>query len=43
VALPEDTAEKAKEWAEKEAERERVMGRIAAVGKNPRAALEGIG
>ena len=44
VALPEDTAEKAKEWAEGEAERERqqaaFMGKLQAVGKDPRAALE---
>jgi predicted RecB family endonuclease len=44
VALPEDTAEKVKEWAEGEAERERqreaFMGRLRAVDKDPRAALE---
>ena len=43
VALPEDTAEKAKEWAEGEAEREKereaFMGKLRAVGKDPRAAL----
>ncbi len=44
VALPEDTAEMAKEWAEGEAEREKqreaFLGRLKAVGKDPRAALE---
>jgi hypothetical protein len=43
VALPEDTAMKAKEWAQGEAEREKqreaFMGRLQAVGKDPRAAL----
>jgi hypothetical protein len=47
VALPDDTVEKAKEWAEGEAERERqgeeFMGRLRAVGKDPRAALEEMG
>ena len=47
VTLPEDTPEKAKEWAEGEAEREKqrkaFMGRLKAVGKDPRAALEGMG
>jgi hypothetical protein len=47
VALPDGTAEKAKEWAEGEAERERqretFMGRLQAVGKDPRAALEETG
>ncbi|MDP8952386.1 MAG: hypothetical protein M3N18_09130, partial [Actinomycetota bacterium] len=38
--LPEDTAEKAKEWAEKEAEKEKLMEGIAAFNKDPRAALE---
>jgi hypothetical protein len=44
VALPEDTAEKTKEWAEGEAEREKqreeFMGKLRAVGKDPRAVLE---
>jgi hypothetical protein len=39
VALPEDTAEKAKEWAEGEA----AMKKISAFAKNPGAALEGMG
>ena len=47
VALPEDTAEKAKEWAEGEVERQKqregFMGKLQAVGENPRAALEGMG
>jgi hypothetical protein len=47
VALPEDTAKKAKEWAEGEAERgrqkEAFMGRLQAVGEDPRAALEEMG
>ncbi len=47
VALPEDTSERAKEWAEEEAERElereAFRGKLEAVGKNPRAALEGMG
>ena len=40
VALPEDTPEKAKEWAEKEGEREAFMEKLGAVAKDPRAALE---
>jgi hypothetical protein len=32
--LPEDTAEKAKEWAEKEGEKARIMKRIAAFNKD---------
>jgi hypothetical protein len=47
VALPEDTVEKAKEWAEGEAEREKqreaFMGKLQAVGKDPRAAVEEFG
>jgi hypothetical protein len=47
VSLPEDTAEKTKEWAEGEAERERqreaFMGKLQAVGKDPRAALKKMG
>ena len=43
MALPEDTAEKAKEWAEKEGEREAFMGKLQAAGKDPRAALKGLG
>ncbi|MDQ3865123.1 MAG: hypothetical protein M3317_16805 [Actinomycetota bacterium] len=47
VALPEDTAEKAKEWAEGEAEREKerdaFLGKLQAVEKDPRAALKGMG
>ncbi len=43
VALPEDTSEKAKAWAEKEGEREKereaLMGRLQSVEKDPRAAL----
>jgi hypothetical protein len=42
VALPEDTAEKVKEWAEGEAgrekQREAFMGRLRAVGEDLRAA-----
>ena len=47
MALPEDTAEKVKEWAEVEAEREKqreaLMGKLRAVGKDPRAVLEEMG
>ena len=47
VALPEDTRERVKGWAEDEAEREKqreaFMGRLQAVGKDPRAALETMG
>ena len=43
MALPEDASEKAKEWAEGESERERqreaFMGKLQAVGKDPRTAL----
>jgi hypothetical protein len=39
MALPEDTAEKAKEWAEGERQREEFMGRLRAVGKDPGTAL----
>ncbi len=37
--LPQDTADKAKEWAEKEGERARIMEGIAAFNKDPVAAL----
>src|SRR5919112_927375 len=44
VTLPEDMPEQAREWAEGEAEREKqreaFMGKLQAVGKDPRAALE---
>jgi hypothetical protein len=44
VALPEDTAEKAKAWAEKEGEREKereaFMGRLQSVEKDPITTLE---
>jgi hypothetical protein len=44
VVLPDDTAERVKGWAEGEAEREKqreaFLGRLKAVGKDPRAALE---
>ena len=44
VKLPEDTGERVKGWAEVDAEREKqreaFMGRLQAVGKDPRAALE---
>jgi len=47
VALPEDTAERIKGWAEGEAEREKkreaFLGKLQAVAKDPRAALEGMG
>jgi hypothetical protein len=47
VTLPEDTPEKAREWAEGEADREKqrkaFLGRLKAVGEDPRAALEGMG
>ena len=47
VALPEDTVERAKERAEDQAEREKqreeFMGRLQAVGKDPRAALKEMG
>ena len=43
MALPEDTAKKAKGWAEGEAEREKYTGRLRAVGKDPSAALEAMG
>ena len=46
VALPEDTSERAREWAEGEAEREKqreaFMGRLKAVGEDSRAGLEGM-
>jgi len=47
VALPEDTGERVRQWAEGEAERERqreaFMGKLTAVGKDPRATLEEMG
>jgi hypothetical protein len=47
VALPEDTSERAKEWVEDEVERQKqreaFLGRLKAVGEDPRAALEGMG
>jgi hypothetical protein len=47
VALPEDTVERAKERAEDQAEREKqreeFLGRLQAVGKDPRAALKELG
>jgi hypothetical protein len=45
VGLPEDIPERVREWAEGEAEREKqreaFLGRLQAVSKDPRAALEG--
>jgi hypothetical protein len=47
VELPEDTGERVKGWAEGEAEREKqreaFVGKLQAVAKNTRAALEGMG
>ena len=47
VTLPEDMPELVREWAEGEAEREKqreaFMGKLQAVGKDPMAALEGMG
>jgi hypothetical protein len=47
VALPGDIAERVKGWAEGEAKREKqreaFLGRLQAVGKDPRAALEEMG
>lgn len=40
AALPEDTADKAQEWAEKEGERGKFMEGIADFNKDPRAALD---
>ena len=44
AALPEDTPERAREWAggeaEREHEREAFMGKLQAAAKDPRAALE---
>jgi hypothetical protein len=44
VVLPDDTAERVKGWAEGEVQREKqreaFLGRLKAVGKDPRAALE---
>src|SRR5215211_2775085 len=36
VALPEDTGERVKEWAEGETEREVFMGKLRAIGNDPR-------
>lgn len=38
--LPEDTSEKAEGWAQREAEKEKIMEGIAGFNRNPRAALE---
>ena len=47
MKLPEDMRERVRGWAEVEAEREKqreaFMGRLRAVGKDPRAALEEMG
>ncbi len=43
MALPRDTAEKAKEWAEKEGEKARIMEGIAAFNKDPLGTLEAMG
>jgi hypothetical protein len=47
VALPKDIEERARQWAkdesEREKEREAFMGKLQAVGKDPRAAVEEIG
>jgi hypothetical protein len=40
VALPGDTAEKAKEWAEKEGERARIMEGIAEFNRDPMGTLK---
>jgi len=40
--LLEDTAEKAKEWAEREGEKARILGGIAAFNKDPAGTLEAI-
>ena len=40
LALPEDTAEKAKEWAETEAEKQRIMEGIAAFNRDPAGTLK---
>ena len=44
AALPEDTGERIREWAEGEEERDKqreaFLGKLQAVGKDPRAALE---
>ncbi len=45
--MPEDTGERVRRWAEGEAEREKqkeaFLGKLKAVSKNPRAALEEMG
>jgi hypothetical protein len=41
--LPEDTAEKANEWAEKEAEKEKLMEGIAAFNRDPVGTLKKMG
>jgi hypothetical protein len=47
VALPEDTGERVKQWARGEAvgakEQEAFMGKLRAVGKDPKAALDETG
>jgi hypothetical protein len=47
VALPKDIEERARQWAkdesEREKEREAFMGKLQALGKDPRAAVEEIG
>jgi hypothetical protein len=43
MTLPEDTPERAREWAEGEAEREAAMKKISAFAKNPGRVLEGMG
>jgi hypothetical protein len=47
VALGGDISDRVNEWTEGEAEREKqreaFLGRLKAVGKDPRAALEGMG
>ena len=44
MKVPEDMTERIKEWAdgevEREKERETFMGKLQAVGKDPRAALD---
>jgi len=47
MALPEDTGQRVRQWTEGEAEskkqREIFMGKLQAVEKDPRSALEGMG
>lgn len=40
VALPEDTPEKAKEWAEREAEKQKFIDDLTNFNRDPRVALE---